>query len=126
MMEPLAFLLVCAIAGMVYYTIRLHQQLAQEQRRHKHEADMKQLYEQLADVRLARFNQLVRKWNHLVDQVNAAGGISALNRSTNQTVLTASDIKRMLQLCHPDRHRNSELSVQITQRLLALREQVKD
>jgi urease accessory protein UreF len=95
----------------------------------EHETEMRELYEQLADQRGAKLNQLIRKWNHLVDRVNAAGGERILNGAApaaNNLGLTAADIKRMLQLCHPDRHRNSDLAVEITQKLLALRDKIKD
>jgi hypothetical protein len=95
----------------------------------EHETEMRQLYEQLADQRGAKLNQLIRKWNRLVDRVNAAGGERILNGTApaaNTLGLTAADIKRMLQLCHPDRHRNSDLAVEITQKLLALRDKIKD
>jgi urease accessory protein UreF len=95
----------------------------------EHETEMRELYEQLADQRGAKLNQLIRKWNHLVDRVNAAGGERILNGTApaaNTLGLTSMDIKRLLQLCHPDRHRNSDLAVEITQKLLALRDKIKD
>jgi predicted nuclease with TOPRIM domain len=95
----------------------------------EHETEMRQLYEQLADQRGAKLNQLIRKWNRLVDRVNAAGGERILNGTSpaaNTLGLTTVDIKRMLQLCHPDRHNNSDLAVEITQKLLALRDKIKD
>jgi ABC-type transporter Mla subunit MlaD len=109
--------------------IDLTDQLNHAKRMAERETEMRQLYEQLADQRGAKLNQMIRKWNRLVDRVNAAGGERILNGTgpaANTLGLTAVDIKRMLQLCHPDRHRNSDLAVEITQKLLALREQIKD
>jgi len=109
--------------------IDLTDRLNHAKRMAEHETEMRQLYEQLADQRGAKLNQMIRKWNRLVDRVNAAGGERILNGTSpaaNTLGLTSADIKRMLQLCHPDRHRNSDLAVEITQKLLALREQIND
>ena len=118
-----------AMVFLVKLCLDLRLQLSHAKRMADHETEMRQLYEQLADQRGARLNQMIRKWNRLVDRVNAAGGERILNGTSpaaNDLGLTSADIKRLLQLCHPDRHRNSDLAVEVTQKLLALRELVKD
>lgn len=70
-----------------------------------------------------KFNDLAHRWNNLVNRINRAGGESIFDRDKSQ--LSESDIKRILQLCHPDRHNNSDLSVEITQKLLKLRDNAR-
>lgn len=74
---------------------------------------------------ISKYRRLLRDWNNLVDRVNAIGGERALSGSANALNMGEDDIKRLLQLCHPDRHRNSDLSVEMTQKLLQLRDQVR-
>lgn len=74
---------------------------------------------------ISKYRRLLRDWNNLVDRVNAIGGEKALSGSVNALGIHEDDIKRLLQLCHPDRHRNSDLSVEMTQKLLQLRDQVR-
>lgn len=38
-----------------------------------------------------------------------------------RTALSKRDIDRLIRLCHPDRHGNSEASVEMTQKLLSMR-----
>lgn len=72
---------------------------------------------------ISKYRRLLRDWNNLVDRVNAIGGEKALSGNVNTLNMSEDDIKRLLQLCHPDRHRNSDLSVEMTQKLLQLRDQ---
>ena len=72
---------------------------------------------------ISKYRRLLRDWNNLVDRVNAIGGERALSGNVNTLNMSEDDIKRLLQLCHPDRHRNSDLSVEMTQKLLQLRDQ---
>ena len=44
-----------------------------------------------------------------------------LKLAAQQQKFSAEDIKRLVRLCHPDRHNNSEASVQMTQKLMNLR-----
>ena len=74
---------------------------------------------------ISKYRRLLRDWNNLVDRVNAIGGERALSGNVNTLNMSEDDIKRLLQLCHPDRHRNSDLSVEMTQKLLQLRDQVR-
>jgi hypothetical protein len=61
---------------------------------------------------------LVLKWNHLVDKVNQAGGEKALmNQQSNPTQFSQEDIRRLLQLCHPDKHDGKQSAVEMTQKL---------
>lgn len=63
---------------------------------------------------------LLREWNALVRRINAKGGEAFLNGNSKQ--LDDGDIKRLLMLCHPDKHGGKEMAHEMTQKLLALRE----
>jgi hypothetical protein len=65
---------------------------------------------------------LVDKWNRLVVQVNRAGGESALSKNyTQESQFSQEDIRRLLQLCHPDKHDGKQSAVEMTQKLNRLR-----
>ena len=64
-------------------------------------------------------NDLMVEWNTLIGRINAKGGESFLNSDPVQ--LTQDEIKKLLQLCHPDKHDGKQLAVDMTQRLLELR-----
>jgi len=45
----------------------------------------------------------------------------AKSKEANTAILDAQLIDRLIRLCHPDKHGNSEVSNQVTQKLLAMR-----
>lgn len=69
-----------------------------------------------------------REWNRLIDRINAKGGQEFLDlgivptRLLGGAMLSKDDVKRMLMLCHPDKHGGKEAAKEITQKLLKLRE----
>lgn len=74
---------------------------------------------------LFKHRDLVRDWNSLVELVNAKGGLQALKMRGESTQFSSDDIKRLLVLCHPDKHDGKQLAHDMTKKLLALRESIK-
>lgn len=73
----------------------------------------------------SQYSTLMSKWNALVDQINARGGREFLDGARiGATQFSQDDIKRLLVLCHPDKHDGKRIAQEMTQKLLALREQV--
>lgn len=68
---------------------------------------------------LAR-QELLKEWNALVTKINAKGGAAFLG-GAEQKQLSDEDIKRLLMLCHPDKHGGKKMAEEMTQKLLALR-----
>lgn len=71
------------------------------------------------------YRRLQRDWNDLVQRVNALGGEQFLQRGEARLVhvqLDDEDIKRLLMLCHPDKHGGKKMAEEMTQKLLALRQ----
>lgn len=71
-----------------------------------------------------KFSTLNAKWNELVSLINAKGGQNFLDNGQIQKVspLTKDDIRRLLMLCHPDKHDGKEQAFRMTQRLLELKD----
>lgn len=68
------------------------------------------------------YRDLLIKWNHLVEQVNQAGGERALKSRTQQSEqFSQDDIKRLIQLCHPDKHDGKQSAVEMTKKLNLMR-----
>ena len=71
------------------------------------------------------YRSLQRDWNELVQRVNALGGEEFLQSGEarlSHAALTDEDIKRLLMLCHPDKHGGKKMAEEMTQKLLALRQ----
>jgi len=68
-----------------------------------------------------KYDKLLAQWNELVGQINAKGGRDFLDGSGFPR-LSKDDITRLLQLCHPDKHGGKPQAVDMTQKLLRLRE----
>ncbi len=69
-----------------------------------------------------KYDALLDEWNDLVGRVNAAGGVSGIKkRNEAQNPFSQEDIKRLLMLCHPDRHGGKQMAVEMTQKLTAMR-----
>jgi len=71
---------------------------------------------------LEKYEKLIRKWNKLINRINAKGGESFLDTPR----LTESEINKMIRLCHPDKHDQSAVSVEITKKLLSMRESMSE
>lgn len=69
---------------------------------------------------LVKFTHLQGEWNKLVDKINAKGGQAFLD-GQRHAQLSREEIKKLISLCHPDKHGGRELAKQMTQRLLELR-----
>ncbi|HEY0955778.1 MAG TPA: hypothetical protein VGE36_13520 [Roseateles sp.] len=76
---------------------------------------------EVAQVWKRRHNELLKEWNALVTKLNAKGGEAFLTGQASAPELGADDIKRLLQLCHPDRHDGKPMAVEMTRKLLALK-----
>lgn len=78
------------------------------------------------DILRLKYDALLTQWNGLVDVINRKGGKDFLTKGTivNKQLLTKDDIKRLLPLVHPDKHDGKPAAVEMTQKLLALREAV--
>lgn len=67
--------------------------------------------------------QLQRLW---IDYCKLEDKYNVLLARPIQTVMAAQftqdEIKRLIRLCHPDRHNNSDIAKEITQKLLELRQ----
>lgn len=73
--------------------------------------------ENVASAYQKMYRELRYEWNDLVGRVNAAGGIGAIKESK----FDEDDIKRLLNLCHPDKHGGKPMAVDMTQKLLKMR-----
>lgn len=70
----------------------------------------------------ACFIKLLNDWNELVEKVNAIGGKSALSRKPNESQFSDAEINSLIQLCHPDKHGNSDRANAITAKLLSMKQ----
>lgn len=86
-----------------------------------HEKEIESLKIQLKakDELRCKYYKLKVKWNNLVERINEKGGESFLDGDSTQ--FSQDDIRRLLQLCHPDKHNSSTLSLDMTQKLNALK-----
>lgn len=76
-------------------------------------------------LRLQRITEdLANKWSDLVDQINAKGGQNFLDNAVlnSQPQFSQEDIRRLISLCHPDKHDGKQIAVEMTQKLLQLKE----
>lgn len=67
---------------------------------------------------------LNNKWNDLVDKVNAKGGQGFLEDGiipNNNHQFTQDEIKKLILLCHPDKHDGKPMAKELTDKLLKLR-----
>lgn len=74
---------------------------------------------------LDHFNdRLLEKWNRVVQQINAKGGDAFLEKGTlaAPNPFSQEDIRRLISLCHPDKHDGKPMAVEMTQKLLSLKE----
>lgn len=64
---------------------------------------------------------ITRKWNDLVNRVNALGGEKFLNETKPDTQFNLAEIRQLLSLCHPDKHNGKPAATEITRKLISLR-----
>lgn len=74
---------------------------------------------------LDRFNDdLLERWNQVVRKINAKGGDAFLENGSlaAPNPFSQEDIRRLISLCHPDKHDGKQIAVEMTQKLLSLKE----
>lgn len=71
----------------------------------------------------ASYRHLLGEWNRLAETINAKGGQAFLEGKV--TGLTEDDIRTLISLCHPDKHSGRAAAVEMTQKLLALRDRAE-
>lgn len=84
---------------------------------------LQRIYLDLLKSKLAwenAYNSLNNKWSELVDRINAKGGESFLDGESSE--FTDQEIKNLIRLCHPDKHDQSSMSKELTQKLLKMRD----
>lgn len=69
-------------------------------------------------------DRLLAQWNTVVRQINAKGGDRFLEHGTlaAPSPFSQEDIRRLIHLCHPDKHDGKPMAVEMTQKLLSLKE----
>lgn len=74
---------------------------------------------------VARYKSLLKEWNALVKRINELGGEDFLRRKATKQPqqLSAEDIQRLIQLCHPDKHDGKPMATEMTAKLLKMKEQ---
>lgn len=74
---------------------------------------------------LRKHNTLMSEHNYLVGVVNDRGGWKFLNNAVMPDKLAAqfsqTEIKKLIMLCHPDKHGGKAIATEITQKLMSLR-----
>jgi hypothetical protein len=73
---------------------------------------------------ISAHSKLIAQWNHVVEDINTGKWIRPWDaaRPLIQTPqFTPSELKTLIQLCHPDKHDGKKSAVEITQKLLTLR-----
>lgn len=74
----------------------------------------------------AAYVDLSRKWTELVTKINAKGGQQFLDRGTITSIapipFSQEELKRLILLCHPDKHGGKEIAVEMTKKLNSLRD----
>lgn len=91
----------------------------------KARADMN---ETSAELYKYKFVHLQRKWNNLVERINRKGGEQFLDGTISNKAppqFTKEEITKLIMLCHPDKHHGKPMAVELTQKLLKLKETVK-
>jgi hypothetical protein len=61
-----------------------------------------------------KYRKLEGKVESLLDTLESYGGLEKLISKKENTGFTDDDLKRLIQLCHPDKHSGSELSKKMT------------
>jgi hypothetical protein len=78
----------------------------------------------ISDI-ISMYKELQVKWNDLVERVNEKGGEDFLKHGIMPEdappQFSQDEIKRLLMLCHPDKHDGKAMAVEMTQKLLRLR-----
>ncbi len=95
-------------------------------RRLEHEL-LQRLYNDLRNELIKQrvnYVDLLAQWNALVKRINDRGGEPFLSGPAvfgSPEKLSEQDLKKLLMLCHPDKHGNSELAKEMTVKILEMR-----
>ncbi len=79
------------------------------------------------DALEAKYTVLFNKWDTLVDRINDLGGENFLDSATSsddvfkQNQFTQDELRKLIQLCHPDKHEGKPMAHEITSKLNAMR-----
>lgn len=75
------------------------------------------------DRLLAEHERLTEQWNELVQLINSKGGRAFLESGgvQNHPKLTKEVVKKLIILCHPDKHAGKPMAQEMTQILLEIR-----
>ncbi len=72
-----------------------------------------------------KYEALIKEHNELIRHINEKGGEQFLKEGSihpQGIQISKDDLKVLIQLCHPDKHGGKESAVEITKKLLLLRE----
>lgn len=71
--------------------------------------------------------RIMNNWNQLIEIINAKGGEDFLKHGSigGNNPFTPEDVKKLVMLCHPDKHDGKPMAVELTQKLLKLKETMK-
>ena len=79
------------------------------------------------DALAVKYSILFNKWDSLVDRINDLGGEDFLDTATSsddlfkQNVFSQDELRKLIQLCHPDKHEGKQMAHEITSRLNSMR-----
>ena len=71
-----------------------------------------------------KYTALLRDYNFLVDTINNATAKKTFDVKTNLE-FTPEELKKLITLCHPDKHDGSKIAEEMTAKLLEMRSRVK-
>ena len=60
------------------------------------------------------YNQLHGMWEELVAEINEKGGREFLDGKVGNNQLSNEDIKKLIILCHPDKHNGKSIASEMT------------
>lgn len=76
-------------------------------------------------LKLQRITEdLTNKWNALIDLINSKGGQNFLDNAVlnPKPQFSQEEIRKLINLCHPDKHDGKQMAIEMTQKLLQLKE----
>ena len=67
---------------------------------------------------------LADRWSNIVDLINSKGGQNFLDNAVlnPKPQFSQEEIRKLISLCHPDKHDGRQIAVEMTQKLLQLKE----
>ena len=82
-------------------------------------------------VRASKYERLQRmakeladRWSNIVDLINSKGGQNFLDNAVlnPKPQFSQEEIRKLISLCHPDKHDGRQIAIEMTQKLLQLKE----